>query len=105
MRAPGSRSVLQRPVRPVSVVVIDVLAGNEPEMPITRDQHPVQAWRRALAIRLSAVAFARGARTGVLMTRAPAGPPRPTDLLWVAACLAAQVRRVPGERFIQLGGD
>jgi hypothetical protein len=30
-------------MRPVSVVVIDVLPENGPEMPFTRDQHPVQA--------------------------------------------------------------
>ena len=43
MRAPGGRALLQRPVRPVCVVVIDVPAENEPEMPFARDQHPVQA--------------------------------------------------------------
>jgi hypothetical protein len=30
-------------MRPVRVGVIDVLAENEPEMPFTRDQYPVQA--------------------------------------------------------------
>ena len=29
--------------RPVAVVVIDVLAEDQPEMTFTRDQHPVQA--------------------------------------------------------------
>jgi len=43
MRTPGRRALLQCPVRPVSVVVIDVLAENEPEMPFAGDQHPVQA--------------------------------------------------------------
>lgn len=43
MRPPGRRALLQRPMRPMGVVVIDVLPENEPEMPLTRDQHPVQA--------------------------------------------------------------
>ena len=42
-RTPGGRALLQGPVRPVRVVVIDVLAENEAEMPFARDQHPVQA--------------------------------------------------------------
>jgi hypothetical protein len=72
MRMPGRRALPQCPVRPVSVVAIDVLAGNEPEMPFAGDQHPVQALAAALAIHLSAIAFAQGARTGVLMIRTPA---------------------------------
>jgi hypothetical protein len=43
MRAPGRRALPQCPVRPVRVVVIGVLAENEPEMPFTRDEHSVQA--------------------------------------------------------------
>ncbi len=43
MQAPGGRALLQRPMRPVRVVVIDVLAENEPEMPFACYQHPVQA--------------------------------------------------------------
>jgi hypothetical protein len=30
-------------VRPVSVVVIDVVAGDKPQVPLAGDQHPVQA--------------------------------------------------------------
>jgi hypothetical protein len=43
MRAAGWRALLQRPVRSVRVVVIDVLPENEAEMPLSRDQQPVQA--------------------------------------------------------------
>lgn len=30
-------------MRPVSVVVIDVVAGDKPQVPLAGDQHPVQA--------------------------------------------------------------
>jgi hypothetical protein len=43
MRAPGRRFLVQRPVRPVGVVVIDVLTKDQPQMPFACDQHPVQA--------------------------------------------------------------
>ncbi len=43
LRAPGGRVLLQGPMRPVSVVVIDVLLENEPQVPLAGDQHPVQA--------------------------------------------------------------
>jgi hypothetical protein len=43
MRTSGGRVLLQGPVRPVSVVVIWVLGGNEPQVPFTGDQHPVRA--------------------------------------------------------------
>ena len=72
MPPPGGRALLQRPMWPVRVVVIDVLAENEPEMPLARDQHLIQASRRALPTQRSAIAFARGARTGALMIRMPA---------------------------------
>jgi hypothetical protein len=42
--SPRRRILLQRPVRPVGVVVIGVLAGDEPQMPFTSDQHSVQAF-------------------------------------------------------------
>jgi hypothetical protein len=44
MRAPGWRALPQGPMRPVSVVVIDVLPENEAEMPFSCDQEPVQAF-------------------------------------------------------------
>jgi hypothetical protein len=43
MRAPGGRVLVQCPVRPVRVVVIDVLIKDQPQMPFAGDQHPVQA--------------------------------------------------------------
>ena len=42
MDAPG-RVLLQRPVRPVVVEVIDILAEDQLQMPFAGDQHPVQA--------------------------------------------------------------
>ena len=43
MSASCGRVLLQRPVRPMTVVVIDVLAQDQPQMPLAGDQHPVQA--------------------------------------------------------------
>ena len=43
MQAPGGRFLLQCPVRPVSVVVIGVLAEDQPQVPLTGDQQAVQA--------------------------------------------------------------
>jgi hypothetical protein len=43
MGAPGGRVLLQRPVRPTTVVVIDVFAQDQPQVPFAGDQHPVQA--------------------------------------------------------------
>jgi hypothetical protein len=43
MPVPCGRILPQGPVRPVRVVVIDVLAKNQPQVPFTGDQHPVQA--------------------------------------------------------------
>jgi hypothetical protein len=37
------RILLQRPVRPVRIVVIDVHAKDQPQVPFTCDQDPVQA--------------------------------------------------------------
>jgi len=67
----GGWGLVQRPVRPVAVVVIDVLAKDQPQVPFAGDQHPVQALTRALAIQRSAIAFARGAMTGIWMIRTP----------------------------------
>jgi hypothetical protein len=69
MRTPCWRTLAQCPVRPVRVVVIDILTEDQPQVPLVGDQHPVQALAAALAIHRSAIAFARGARTGVLMIR------------------------------------
>jgi hypothetical protein len=56
--SPGGRILVQCPVWPVSVVVIDVLAEDEPQMPpaISIGSRPS---RRALPIQRSALAFAR----------------------------------------------
>ena len=51
--------------------MVYVLAEDQPQVPFAGDQHPVQALARALAIQRSAIAFARGAWTGVLMIRRP----------------------------------
>jgi hypothetical protein len=63
--------LVQRPVRPVGVVVVGVLAEDEPQMGSPaisiRSRH---SWR-ALPIQRSAIAFARGACTGVWMMRTP----------------------------------
>ena len=40
---PGRRPLRQRPMRPVRVVVIGVLAEDQPQVPLVGDQHPVQA--------------------------------------------------------------
>ena len=40
---PGRWALLQRPGSPMDVVVIEVLAQDQPQVPFTGDQHPVQA--------------------------------------------------------------
>jgi hypothetical protein len=52
--------------------MVGVLAKHQPQVPLASDQHPVQALAAALATQRSAIAFAGGARTGVLMIRIPA---------------------------------
>jgi hypothetical protein len=42
-RMPGRRPLLQRPMRPMRVVMIDVLAEDQPQVPLVGDQRPVQA--------------------------------------------------------------
>jgi hypothetical protein len=49
LRAPGGRVLLQGPMRPVGVVVIDVLLEDEPQVPLAGDQHPVQAFAAGTA--------------------------------------------------------
>jgi hypothetical protein len=41
--------LVERPVWPVGVVVIGVLAEDEPQMPFTSDQHPIRPARRSAA--------------------------------------------------------
>jgi hypothetical protein len=41
--APGGRVLLQCPVRPVGVVVLDVLVQDQLQVPFAGDQRPVQA--------------------------------------------------------------
>jgi len=43
MRALRGRVLVQRPVRPVAVIVIGILAKDQAQMPFAGDQHPVQA--------------------------------------------------------------
>ena len=42
-RPPGRRVLVQRPVRPMRIVVIDILTGDQPQVPFAGDQHLVQA--------------------------------------------------------------
>jgi hypothetical protein len=65
--APGRRRLVQRTVRPVGVVVIGVLAEDQPQVPCAGVRS--RQARRARAIQRSATVFARGAWTGVVMTR------------------------------------
>ena len=41
--APGGRSLTQCPVRTMNVIVLGVLSQDQPQVPLTGDQHPVQA--------------------------------------------------------------
>jgi hypothetical protein len=43
IRAPCGRVLVQRPVRPVAVIVIDILTKDQAQMPLAGDQYPVQA--------------------------------------------------------------
>ena len=43
MRASGGRLLLQRPVRAVRIVMIGVLAEDQPQVPLASDQYPVRA--------------------------------------------------------------
>lgn len=56
--APGSggRILVECPVRPAGVVMVEVLAQDQPQVPFAGDQHPVRHSRLALAIRRSAIA-------------------------------------------------
>jgi len=50
MRTPGGRVLLQRPVRAMRVVVVGVLAEDQPRVPFAGDQHPVQALAAGAAL-------------------------------------------------------
>ena len=56
------RILLQRSVRPVAVVVIGVLAEDQPQVPFADDKHPVQA----LAASTADPAFGDRVRPGAL---------------------------------------
>jgi hypothetical protein len=70
MRPSGRRILLQRPIWPVKVILIDIFAQDRLQVPFADYEHPVQDSRRALPTQRPAIVFARGARTGVLMIRA-----------------------------------
>jgi hypothetical protein len=64
VRTPGGRVLVQRPVRPVAVVVIDVLAEDQPQVPFTGDQHLVQALAASASDPAFGYSVRRGARMG-----------------------------------------
>jgi len=71
---PGSRRrfLLQALVRAVPVIVPGVPGQDAAQMPLAEDQHVVQALTgAAFPANRSADEFARGARTGVLITHVP----------------------------------
>src|SRR6185437_11246714 len=43
MLTPGGRALAERPVRAMNVIVLDVIAQDQPQVPLAGDQHPVQA--------------------------------------------------------------
>jgi hypothetical protein len=65
------RTLVERAVRTVLVVVADVGAYGLLEVAAAEDQDPVEAFASQASHPRSACAFARGARTGVRMTRMP----------------------------------
>jgi hypothetical protein len=76
------RFLLQALVRTVAVVVPGVPGQDTAEVPLAEDQHVVQALARSVPTNRSANAFARGDRTGVLITRVPFPAKTPSN----AAC-------------------
>ena len=58
-RASGGRLFLRRPVRPMRIVVIGVLAEDQPQVPFASDQHPVQALAAGVPTQRSAMALDR----------------------------------------------
>ena len=69
------RLLMQRPVRAMSVVVLDVLLQHDRQVAWSGDQQWSRHSRRSVPMKRSAIAFARGARTGVRMS-APANTRR-----------------------------
>jgi hypothetical protein len=67
------RSLLQRAVRPVLVVVQDIRREDVLEVAAAEDQQPVEAFAAGATDQRSACARAFGARTGALITRMPSG--------------------------------
>ena len=61
MGTPGRRSLLQCAVRAVRIVVIGVLAEDQPQVPLAGDQHPVQALAAGAAHPALRDRIARGA--------------------------------------------
>ena len=68
------RLLCERAMRPLRVVVLDVLAQDAFEVAAVEDQQPVQAWVRMVRTNRSAMAFACGDRTGVFTIRMPSVP-------------------------------
>src|SRR3954462_14181009 len=60
---------MQRSVRSVPVVMLDVLAQYDVEVAWSGDRRWSRHSRRRVPMKRSAIAFARGARIGVRMTR------------------------------------
>ena len=71
METPGGRILLQRPVRPMSVVMIGVLTKDQPQVPFVGDQHLVQALSAGAAHPALRDRVPPRRRTGVLMIRTP----------------------------------
>jgi hypothetical protein len=46
VRRSGGRTLVECPVRPAGVVMVEVLAQDQPQVPFAGDQHPVQALTR-----------------------------------------------------------
>lgn len=68
-RVPARRSLPQRPVRPMQIVMIGILAKDQPQVSLAGDQHPVQALAAGAGDPAFRDRVRRGARTGVLMIR------------------------------------
>src|SRR5690348_7597589 len=71
MRTPGAWALLQCPVRPVRVVVIDVPAQGQAQVPLTGDQCPVQALAAGAGDPPLGDRIRPGRPAGVLMIRTP----------------------------------
>jgi hypothetical protein len=63
MLVPGGRALEERPVQRVRVVVIGVLAEDQPQVPLAGDERPVQAF---------AAGASRRCRSSIQRSRSPA---------------------------------